>query len=68
VQFQRQLGLTRYETAFGILHKLRARRHRTGPGRARPSPAHQRLDPAEIDFLLRGRRVELNAVASDVFV
>lgn len=24
VQFQRQLGLSRYETAFGILHKLRA--------------------------------------------
>ena len=24
VQFQRQLGLTRYETAFGVLHKLRA--------------------------------------------
>ena len=24
MQFQRQLGLTRYETAFGILHKLRA--------------------------------------------
>jgi hypothetical protein len=24
VQFRRQLGLTRYETAFGILHKLRA--------------------------------------------
>ena len=24
VQFQRQLGLTRYETSFGILHKLRA--------------------------------------------
>jgi hypothetical protein len=24
LQFQRQLGLTRYETAFGILHKLRA--------------------------------------------
>jgi len=24
VQFQRQLGLARYETAFGILHKLRA--------------------------------------------
>ncbi len=29
VQFQRQLGLSRYETAFGILHKLRA-------GMARP--------------------------------
>ena len=26
VQFQRQLGLTRYETAFGVLHKLRAGR------------------------------------------
>lgn len=24
VQFQRQLGLSRYETAFQILHKLRA--------------------------------------------
>ena len=24
VQFQRQLGLKRYETAYGILHKLRA--------------------------------------------
>ena len=24
VQFQRQLGSSRYETAFGILHKLRA--------------------------------------------
>jgi hypothetical protein len=24
VQFQRQLGLSRYETAFAILHKLRA--------------------------------------------
>jgi hypothetical protein len=24
VQFQRQLGLKRYETAFGVLHKLRA--------------------------------------------
>ena len=24
VQFQRQLGLSRYETAFGLLHKLRA--------------------------------------------
>ena len=37
VQFQRQLGLTRYETAFGILHKLRARmvrpdRDRIGAG------------------------------------
>jgi hypothetical protein len=30
VQFQRQLGLTRYETAFQILHKLRAGMVRQG--------------------------------------
>jgi len=30
VQFQRQLDLTRYETAFGILHKLRAGMVRPG--------------------------------------
>ena len=38
VQFQRQLGLTRYETAFQILHKLRAgmvRRTRIASGVAR---------------------------------
>jgi len=33
VQFQRQLGLTRYETAFGILHKLRAGMVRPDQGR-----------------------------------
>jgi len=33
VQFQRQLGLSRYETAFGILHKLRA-------GMVRPDRDH----------------------------
>lgn len=33
VQFQRQLGLTRYETAFQILHKLRAGMVRPGRGR-----------------------------------
>ena len=30
VQFQRQLGLSRYETSFQILHKLRAGMGRTG--------------------------------------
>ncbi len=35
VQFQRQLGLTRYETAFGILHKLRAGMVRLGQNRMR---------------------------------
>jgi transposase-like protein len=33
VQFQRQLGLSRYETAFGILHKLRAAMVRPGQDR-----------------------------------
>ncbi len=33
VQFQRQLGLTRYETAFQILHKLRAGMVRQGRDR-----------------------------------
>lgn len=33
VQFQRQLGLTLYETAFGILHKLRAGMVRPGQDR-----------------------------------
>lgn len=32
VQLQRQLGLSRYETAFQILHKLRAGMVRTGRG------------------------------------
>ena len=32
VQFQRQLGLSRYETAFQILHKLRAGYGATRPG------------------------------------
>ena len=39
VQFQRQLGLSRYETAFQILHKLRAgmvRRERDTIGREHP--------------------------------
>ena len=43
VQFQRQLGLTRYETAFQILHKLRAGMVR--PGRDRIGGAL----PVEVD-------------------
>jgi len=33
VQFQRQLGLSRYETAFSILHKLRSAMVRPDQGR-----------------------------------
>jgi hypothetical protein len=48
VQFQRQLGLTRYETAFQILHKLRA-------GMVRPErDAIGAEHPVEIDECLVG--------------
>src|SRR5437899_4879190 len=47
VQFQRQLGLTRYETAFQILHKLRAGMVR--PGRDRIGGNLARGDHVEID-------------------
>jgi hypothetical protein len=43
IQFQRQLGLTRYETAFQILHKLRAGMVR--PGRDSIGSEH----PVEVD-------------------
>lgn len=47
VQFQKQLGLTRYETAFQILHKLRAAMVR--PGRDRIGGNLARRDHVEID-------------------
>jgi ISXO2-like transposase domain/Transposase zinc-ribbon domain len=47
VQFQRQLGLTRYETAYQILHKLRAGMVR--PGRDRIGGNLARGDHVEID-------------------
>ncbi len=48
VQFQRQLGLSRYETAFGILHKLRASMVR--PERDTIGSEH----PVEVDECLVG--------------
>jgi hypothetical protein len=47
VQFQRQLGLTRYETAFQILHKLRAGMVR--PDRGRIGGSLGRDDHVEVD-------------------
>jgi transposase-like protein len=50
VQFQRQLGLTRYETAFQMLHKLRA-------GMVRPERDRIGAEwPVEIDETLVGGR------------
>jgi hypothetical protein len=47
VQFQRQIGLSRYETAFQILHKLRAGMVR--PGRDRIGGNLGRGDHVEVD-------------------
>ena len=49
VQFQRQLGLTRYETAFQILHKLRA-----GMVRSNAERIGGRDEPVELDECLIG--------------
>ena len=55
VQFQRQLGLTRYETAFGILHKLRAGMVRPDQDRIGGQPAnHVEVDEAWIGGKTRG--------------
>lgn len=52
VQFQRQLGLSRYETAFQILHKLRA-------GMVRPDQDRIGRDwPVEVDETLVGGRTK----------
>ncbi|MCA3248759.1 MAG: IS1595 family transposase [Azospirillum sp.] len=56
VQFQRQLGLSRYETAFQILHTLRAGmvrpdQERIGGGRA----SHVELDETYVGGRVRGK-------------
>jgi hypothetical protein len=53
VQFQRQLGLTRYETAFQILHKLRAGMVRQGRDRIGGNLA--RGDHVEVDDVCSNR-------------
>jgi hypothetical protein len=55
VQFQRQLGLTRYETAFQILHKLRAGMVRPDADRiGRPGDNHIEVDETYIGGSTRG--------------
>ena len=55
VQFQRQLGLTRYETAFGILHKLRAGMVRPDQGRiGGRAGEHVEVDEAYVGGRTRG--------------
>lgn len=58
VQFQRQLGLTRYETAFNILHKLRAGMVRQGRDRIGGNLArgdHVEIDETYIGGAVRGQ-------------
>src|SRR3954454_414989 len=55
VQFQRQLGLTRYETAFGILHKLRAGMVRPDQDRiGGKADGHGEVDEAYVGGKTRG--------------
>ena len=55
VQFQRQLGLSRYETAFGILHKLRASMVRPGQDRIGGQPEnHVEVDETYVGGRTRG--------------
>jgi hypothetical protein len=55
VQFQRQLGLSRYETAFGILHKLRAGMVRPDQDRIGGKPdQHVEVDETDVGGRTRG--------------
>ena len=55
VQFQRQLGLSRYETAFGILHKLRAAMVRPDQDRIGGRPGeHVEVDETWVGGRTRG--------------
>lgn len=58
VQFQRQLGLSRYETAFNILHKLRAGMVRQGRDRIGGNLApgdHVEVDETYVGGAVRGQ-------------
>jgi len=54
VQFQRQLGLTRYETAFQILHKLRSGMVRPEAGRIGNDCSHVEVDETWVGGASRG--------------
>lgn len=55
VQFQRQLGLSRYETAFQILHKLRAGMIRPDQDRIGGRVSHVELDETYVGGRVRGK-------------
>ncbi len=53
-QFQRQLGIKRYETAFQILHKLRAAMVRPGRDKIGTDGVHVEVDEAYVGGRTRG--------------
>ena len=53
-QFQRQLGIKRYETAFQILHKLRAAMVRPGRGKIGSDGWHVEVDETYVGGRTRG--------------
>ena len=55
VQFQRQLGLTRYETAFQLLHKLRAGMVRPDQDRIGIEGEHVEVDASWVGGRTRGK-------------
>ena len=54
VQFQRQLGIKRYETAFQVLHKLRAAMVRPGRGKIGTDGWHVEVDETYVGGRTRG--------------
>ena len=54
VQFQRQLGIKRYETAFQVLHRLRAALVRPGRDRIGSDGCHVEVDEAYVGGRTRG--------------
>lgn len=54
VQFQRQLGIKRYETAFQILHRLRAAMVRPGRGKIGTDGWHVEVDETYVGGRTRG--------------
>lgn len=71
VQFQRQLGITRYETAFQILHRLRAAMVRPGRDHIGGSGPHVEVDETYVGGRTRGEgrgRTRKSLVAAAVEV
>ena len=54
IQFQRQLGIKRYESAFQILHKLRAAMVRPGRDKIETDGVHAEVDETYVGLRTSG--------------